>query len=383
MGEPRGHNLLRVAAAAGAAALVVVGCGGEVAPAAVDAGSGVTDAGTPHVVDAGSADAELPCDASGTCPPPPVVIATNQTPDLVAVDGTNVYWTSTGLGTARISFCAVGGCNDTPTVLWSWSYFSAVGLAVVGPGVYFPAGTQYVATCAVAGCNNTPTNLVSTLSENITGFAADQTRVYWAGSGGGVQSCDLAGCDGVPTTLGASPQGFYLGLAVGPTRVFWSDATKILACPKTGCAGPPTVLASGRVGPWSVATDGKNVYWIELGKANGGGKIPLQDYSDGAVLSCAVTGCNDSPTVLASYPTWRGGNAIAADASGVYWSTDDASGTLRQIVGCAAGGCGGHPKVYATTSSTPNWPATRGVAVDATNVYWTNRGLGEVLTAPK
>ena len=335
--------------------------------------------GAAIAVEAGYPDGPLACDAGGPCVPSPTVLADHQSPSLITVDPSNVYWTNTGT-TRQILSCATGGCGDAPSVLWSTSYFSIPGLAVEGGNVYFPAlPGGYIATCALTGCNGAPTNLATNV-EAIAAFVADGTNAYWNG-GGPIQACALGGCSSA-TTLFSSPlyASSWVGIAVDASNVYWSDGwSHVYSCPKSGCVGPPTVLAQGLSLPGPIAVDGERVYWIEMGTTPGLKNVG-QTYSNGSVKACAHNGSDHGTTVLATYPTWLGGGAMAADASGVYWSTEDASTTFGEIVGCASSGCGGTPKIYGVTSTKR---PTLGVAVDAAHVYWTDEGLGEVLTTPK
>ena len=321
-------------------------------------------------------DGPLPCDAGGPCFPPPVVLVSGQPkpPTLLAVDTTHVYFTDDW----GIFECGLGGCNQTPTTLWSSTHFYIEGIAVSNGSVYFPAGAQYVASCATSGCNQTPTNLLSTLNTHFYGFAADALDVYWAGDSA-VQACSLGGCNEAPYTYATPPNTEALG--VGDGFVAWTqEDTMVAVCPKGGCVGAPLVLATNQWWASAIAVANGVVYWIVMGQANGGHNVPISKYTNGAVVACAVTGCGGNPTVLASYPLWLGGGAIVADATSVYWSTEDISGTFGEIVGCPSSGCNGAPKVYATTHTKA---PTRGVALDPSNVYWTDQGLAAVLATAR
>ena len=77
------------------------------------------------------------------------------------------------------------------------------------------------------------------------------------------------------------------------------------------------------------------------------------------------------------------GPSIAVDGTDVYWSTEDGSGRFGQIVRCSIGGCCGSPTPIAGTAPAPYKTASTGLAVDSTRVYWSDRGRGEVMVAPK
>ena len=89
----------------------------------------------------------------------------------------------------------------------------------------------------------------------------------------------------------------------------------ILACAKSGCGATPTVLAGGLDAPIAIATDGINVYWTEVGPDYlAGGPVT----GTGLVRKCAVTGCGNAPTDVATGLTSPG--AIALDDANVYWT---------------------------------------------------------------
>lgn len=364
---------------------------GSIAPNGPDASAegGLVDAhvadafapfGDADVIDAPYLDGPLACDAGGPCFAPPIVLAEGESPPptVIAVDATNVYWANDH----AIEACAITGCNESPATLWSSTYFWITHIAAAQSSVYFNASGQYIASCSGAGCNDTPTNLLSTLSTTFRSLVADSQNVYFT-DGSSPAACALSGCNETPS-LYATPLNLET-LAVDATTIAWVEEDDTIAvCPKSGCSGAPTVLANSPYGASSIAVANGVVYWIALGQANGGHNVPITKYSNGAVLACAATGCGGNPTVLVSYAAWLGGGAIVADATGVYWSTEDVSGTFGEIVGCAATGCNGAPKVYATTKSLPNERTpTPGIAIDATNVYWTDQGLGAVLETPR
>jgi len=79
--------------------------------------------------------------------------------------------------------------------------------------------------------------------------------------------------------------------------------------------------------------------------------------------SCAKAGCSLNPTTLASNQGMPA--EIAVDATNVYWTNVSTNEVMR----CAIGGCGGKPTVLATGAIIAG-----GIAVDATSVYWATRG---------
>lgn len=129
-------------------------------------------------------------------------------------------------------------------------------------------------------------------------------------------------------------------------------------------------LATGQGYPFAIAADANNVYWLNLGTSEGHGKSCC-GYTDGQVMKCAVRGCDNHPTVLATIsmnvndPATPG--ALVIDATNVYWVEPT---TIRS---CAIDGCNGVPTVIANSQN-----AATAVAVGGGSAYWTVYDLGWV-----
>src|SRR6185312_6060259 len=93
------------------------------------------------------------------------------------------------------------------------------------------------------------------------------------------------------------------------------------------CAHPPCVLASGLNHPFLLATDANNVYWTEFGTDQG--------TSDGAVKGCSLSGCATPTTYGLGLINPRG---IAVDATNVYFSSSSYSSSGGFIYSCAIAG---------------------------------------------
>ena len=132
------------------------------------------------------------------------------------------------------------------------------------------------------------------------------------------------------------------------------------------------VLATGQHMPSSLAVDGTNVYWVNLGTAPSptGGK-EAEPYTDGQVMKCAISGCDGHPTVLASGRHQAPSGSIAPfalGANGVYWNdvtplSSDPTG-YAHLFSCPLGGCTNAPTVLATGFA-------YALSVDRSSVYWT------------
>jgi len=168
-------------------------------------------------------------------------------------------------------------------------------------------------------------------------------------------------CQPALLTHGSSSKSGPEGIAVDATNVYWveAQANNVFSCAKTGCS-TPTVLATGQNGPFSIAVSGSNVYWSNWGHQAG---------DMGSLMHCAID-CENNPEVLAIGVGFRD---IAVSTTGVYVASDALTGGVFM---CGLTTCQPRPTAISFVSA----PA-RGVALDATNVYYT--ADGQVVQCPQ
>jgi hypothetical protein len=245
----------------------------------------------------------------------PVVLASGN-PGSITVDGTNVYWLD---GSAGVMKCGIHGCSNMPVQIW------------------------FLYT------NTTPG------PEQI---AVDGMNVYWVGGNApgnpqDILKCPISGCGtaAAPTPLNAFPTAFTLDAANG--YVYW-----ITSAVGTGVSqvsvngGTPVQLAAGSGYSNGITMFNGTVYWTATTD-----RLP----NSGATFSCPTTGCAPPGSVIASGS--NGPSVIVANATGVYWG-QIGGGPSQRLAGA----------IVSTLVA-----SARDLAVDATNLYWTD---GTLQTCP-
>jgi hypothetical protein len=112
----------------------------------------------------------------------PITLASNQNPNAITADATNVYWTNLPQGNQ-------------------------------------PGGSTVMKVAATGG--GTPVTLVTLTGSAVpAGIAVDATNVYWIEGLGNVRKVPIAG--GSPVTLAPAPE-LPGGIAVDATNVYWTD----------------------------------------------------------------------------------------------------------------------------------------------------------------
>ena len=181
-----------------------------------------------------------------------------------------------------------------------------------------------------------------------TWLYTNQSRLYWVSntSAGVVGRCPLAGGSGCiykPSIRVLTPPGSIVASSL-------QDTTYVNH-------------------PDSVVADNSGVYWTNAGGRPG--------FPEGSVVVCRATGCGSpGPQILAT--SLQRPRGIALDEAFVYWvnegvGADTDTGTVSRILKS-----GGVAQKIADHQSGPAY-----IAVDVENVYWTNRGSGDVMVWPK
>jgi hypothetical protein len=125
-----------------------------------------------------------------------------------------------------------------------------------------------------------------------------------------------------PTQLWSAPNSDPMSVVGDATNLYWTNVGggSVMQCAKANCAATLITLASGRSFPNGIAVDGSNVYWRE-----------------GNVYRCAIGGCNNAPTLVASasFNQFSWDTAIALDDTRVYWTQSSSSPNDSRIMWAA------------------------------------------------
>lgn len=340
--------------------LSVAACGGS-----TDARPLSTDGGGAGGPDGAAATGAQPCGSNAPAAGP-VRLASAKYPSAMAIDGANVYWVDSDLGTVNeVSVCGGPAMTLVDTSTLGPSTDLPAGVAVEGSAVYFttqdPANLDGNggAVWKVPVGGGAPTMLLHGL-DSPGPIAVSGGTLYWiegwnthAGDG----SVMRAPTDGSTRVSLASAQNGPLSLAVGDGRVVWttsgyvdSQHGSVWETPMDG--GLVDGVGAPQGMPVSVAVAGTRVFWADLGDPNVD--------NTGRVMEAPLDLAAAEPITLVSGGAPR---AIAADGAYAYWADTQ---TVNKIP--VAGG--------AKATVAADQIGTVSMAVDATTLYWTTFSIG-------
>lgn len=223
------------------------------------------------------------------------------------------------------------------------------GLALTDTDVYwFNSGSGALMRCAKSGCGGSPTQIAMGAPKGFF-VAADATHVYWNhNTDGELLRCPQAGCpDLVPEVIAQVAKATFI--AVDDDYLYAStNVGRLVRVPKAG--GQVVDLATGLVNPGGIALVGDSVVWAIRG--------------ENRIVAVPISGGAPEPIVLDQARV----QVVAANRSTLVWATENE--IYRSTL------TGEAP----TRIASANRPV--GIAVNDTDVYWTNTEASSVAKAP-
>lgn len=279
----------------------------------------------------------------------PVLLASDLPgPGAIAVDGTHVYWLNEATGdlwSVPIDGGAKALLYDGPDGAPGNS------IAIHGGNVYVGSGEldAGIVRCAAPSCAGGPSYEITNRDVPVSVFVTTSGSLYFAQTvpSGSVERCQLPCTIGTQILASGSAQSFPDHVAVGPDgTLFWTTTNpfpgRLHAQPQ---GGSPSPVATGSISAVTPASG--EVYYIEEG--NGPSAAPL----DGGAARR-----------LRSIPTHGHHLALGADDVYATESQNDFVYACNRATGCGDAGI-----VLARQQ-----PSPRGIALDATFIYWANQG---------
>ena len=250
------------------------------------------------------------CKAAG-CGGRATVRSTGQTVvDDFAVDPTgNVYVVQTAAGSTTISECTDGGCAAGDGGVWS-----PVAALLTDVGFYLPnleSTAQSLTPTAIA---------IDATGLYVVAFASVSGSSIVSDNGTAVVSCTLGSCAATSRLLTAVSRVTNNRLALDDAAAYFSTGTvtsggTLERVPKDGSSASSTLVAEVSFVS-AIDSDGKDVYFAELGDVASSATAPT-----GRISRCAVSGCGGVPQVVRGYIADP--RALAVDDANVYWTDTD------------------------------------------------------------
>ncbi|MBK8999270.1 MAG: hypothetical protein IPM35_26420 [Myxococcales bacterium] len=266
-----------------------------------------------------------------------LLAAGSGTPDGLAQDGANLYWTDFDQGTIS----AVDKLGGFSTVLAS-AECKPHGIATDGMTTYW--------TCLVGGTLSStpssggPTNVLATIAPNSRRLTVNKDDLYWTSFGATDGSVwKMSKAPGSLPVLLAGNRKTPWGIVADDAAVYWSESFHLMRLDLAG--GEPTILYLLNDGVDDIAADSANIY----------------GYGHGNIMKFSKTG--GDAVILAADVEAYAMMGIAVDDENVYW-VEMNQGDVHRVPKN-----GGEVALIASGQ-----PGPRQIVVDESAVYWTNGG---------
>ncbi len=180
---------------------------------------------------------------------------------------------------------------------------------------------------------SSPITTLAANEEEPTLALVDGSLLWWTSKmlnqpgQGKLRRCTLPACsDRYDLTTGLTEPDV---LAQNALRIFYNSGNTVMQIAKNALYGPGAVVAANQSLPASIAADDREIYWIDLGDYQ-------QSWVDGTIRRCpVVTGaadCSSTPNgegEIIARPGALMARGIAIDATAVYWTEQETPAVYR------------------------------------------------------
>lgn len=224
-------------------------------------------------------------------------------PNAVAVDSTNVYYTTNLADGGYLASCGKLGCDGGATIVSS-GHANPSSLIVDNTSAFFEVDRKKILSCALPSCGNGAVTVASTVNAN--GLGQEWNLIHWADTSSSLYSCQKASCTPklITNTLSSLTEVAGYG---GLVYAMQGGANgKVLRCPNAPLCNP-NIVAQNLADPVAMQVDWTGIYLLTRG---------ANPSTDGALLYCPLGGCNGAPQLLIG--GMQDARSIAIDQDGVY-----------------------------------------------------------------
>ncbi|HTR54658.1 MAG TPA: hypothetical protein VMJ10_28395 [Kofleriaceae bacterium] len=252
----------------------------------------------------------------------------------------NVYWADGNFPAGSVDRVAASGGASVQIAATD----EPIGIAVDDTNIYWstfgssanPVGT--IVKQPIAG--GAPVVLASNLA-TVGPIAIDDSSVYWSDLFGAVSSVPIAGGAVrtlVPAQFTLPPatilDGSPVGIALADGRLYWTATPLDGKSPSTIrsvaiSGGTATTIATLDTQPTGIAVDDTFVYWAEVGPITSGGLGTPPVVNQGSIRRMARDG-TAAAQIVSSGATYPVGPVVEDNA--LYYSTGSAATTLYRVV---------------------------------------------------
>jgi hypothetical protein len=231
------------------------------------------------------------CPAAG-CATHDTVIATTLDPEGITVSNGTLFWTGNGTGNAdgTVTSASATDGSGSRTLFTATDDSSPDAIAVDGTNVYFTDNTNgSLRRVQADGTGLTDLTMGNEPSSSLKVAIGTASIFFTTGVAGGGPGAvwSIAKASGAVNSGFATNQASCRGIATDAMSVYWVDQGDlstangtVMMCPQAGCpSSGPTQLAGGQAAPYGIAVDDSYVYWT-----NGGVSV---NGTDGSVMRLA------------------------------------------------------------------------------------------------